>query len=267
VPFDPPGYDDDTMAYLGVFGFFESRRRAREFGQFPALEEFEKGYHGIEVGSMRRYFNQELYVALDWEKPLLDIGCGGTWWKDEYWPRLPKVYGVEVVPEVLLALRHAFPDVRKYHLIYSPTGLTELTSESLPQILSSSVIGYILPKQAECHLKECWRLLEPGGRLFLVRINACRYRGFLRAGLSEIDGRPGSFNYSYRKNDLFRLLARCCPGHSVEVYRRMGFLLPHVSAVAIQKLYSLSVRRVVDRAVNRVFPFLSIHHFVVLRKC
>lgn len=259
-----PGIDTVVRDYLALFALLEGINRASGRNLTASLEEFEKTYFGIEVGNLRRYFNRIFESELKPDSALLDFGCGGTWWKDTYWPKVKEVYGVEVNPEALRELKAKYADKRKYHLVFSATGLTEFPDGSFEQILSSSVIGYILPKQAEYHLKECWRLLRPGGKLILTRINAYRYPNLFAGPMFE--RQHGSFAYAYSKQKLFALISQSCPGHRVEKYRRIGFLLPCVSSRAIQRFFCYSFSELVDKFVNRLFPFLGIHHFVVLKK-
>lgn len=115
-------------------------------------------------------------------------------------------------------------------------------------------------------MRECWRLLKPKGKLFLARINAYRYTHFMKGSFQEISKRPGSFSVAYTKKQLRDLLHKYCPGHSVVHYRKTGFLLPLLSKRAMQKLYGFSAIATLDLVVNTLFPFLGIHHFVVLQK-
>jgi len=230
-----------------------------------SLEEFEKQYHGIEVGNIRRFLNKILFDSLDYSQPLVDYGCGGIWWKDDYWPRFPSVVGIEIVPQTLIELRGHFRDTNKYKLVFTPTGLTELPEQSFPQILSSSIVGFVLPKQAEVHLKECWRLLKPRGRLVLARINAYRFSDMLEGRLKERKN-PGSFSCVYTKKDLFSLIRHCCPGYTVIRYKKTGFLVPKVPKHVMQKFYGYRFASALDAFVNGVCPFLGIHHFIILSK-
>lgn len=118
--------ENNMATYLSVFTFLEAFNRAKEHEGRFSLEEFEQNYHGIEVGNIRRFLNKILFSALDYTQPLVDYGCGGLWWKDTYWPRFPSVVGIEISPEPLIELRRTFPDTKKYKLIFTPTGLTEL---------------------------------------------------------------------------------------------------------------------------------------------
>jgi len=141
--------------------------------------------------------------------------------------------------------------------------LSEFPDESFQQILSSSVIGYILPKQAEFHLSECWRLLKPNGRLICTRIKFAR--GLYKPERLE-ESSLGSFVYSYKRKGLLEIISKTCNNYRILKYCGIGFFPPRISAKFGQKLYSYKVIQNMDYLFLKLLPFWACHHFIVLEK-
>jgi ubiquinone/menaquinone biosynthesis C-methylase UbiE len=259
-----PAVDSHLLDYLSLLVYFEQYRRGLQTLSLPRkVEDFEKAYNGIEVGALRRYFNSVLEKESDFSLPLLDIGCGGAWWKEGYWTKFPKVHAVEVNPYALLQVRDEFNDKERYNLVFSTTGLTEYDDNSFSQILSSSVIGYITPIAAEVHLKECWRLLQKGGTLILTRINAYRIENILRGPMRESG--IGTYDYAYTTKKFLRLIKKTCCGCQITKYMKIGVRPPKLPLKFIQHLYTYDTIRSIDRYINRI-PLIGIHHFACVRK-
>jgi SAM-dependent methyltransferase len=254
------------LDFLTSIAYFELQRRSSEIHRLPELAAFEQTYFGPEVGQVRRHFNGILESWIDFAKPLLDVGFGSTWWKETYWTRLPHVYGTEIVPQPLLEAKKQFPDTNRYTFAFTPSGLTEFPSASMDQVLSSSIIGYILPPQADAHLRECWRLLKPGGRLILTRVKARNFKNIREGNSKYIDGTFSGFETAYTPESLLRLVKAHCPGCVVLEQRALGFRPPLIPWQAMQKLYSLRAFRRNERWLNSLLPLFRIQLMLVVQK-
>ncbi len=240
----------------------ERIRRANEhFGEMP-LEEFERMYFGIEVGNIRRYFEQRMmrWIPKDCGA-FIDYGCGGTWWK-QYWQIPKQVIGIEIDESNLLRLRKAFPDRLRYRLIHAPTGLTTLPDASADVILSSGVLGFILPSQAELHVAEIARMLKPGGRAVFSRVNAMNY-GTIRRLSKLTESAKGGFAYQYTRRELRSLMEKA--GFQVAAAERLGFYLPFQTR-SQQWAYRSKTVQELDRIFHRLVPGFAVHHLMVAQK-
>ena len=238
-----------------------NRRRNESFTGLP-LDEFERVYFGIEVGNIRRYFEERMIRYIPGNCGLfVDYGCGGIWWK-QYW-RLPaQVIGIEVDESNLARLRKEFPDQKRYRLIHAPTGVTMLGDEIADVVLSSSVVGFILPAQADLHVAEIARLLKPGGRAIFSRVNAMNYGTLLRRS-KLTEPAKGGFAYQYSRRELRRLAEKA--GLKVKSTERLGFYFPLQGRI-LQQAYGLQIVRRLDRWFNQIVPGFAVHHLMVAEK-
>lgn len=240
----------------------EEDRRKSEKDEKISLEEFEYRYFGAEVGAIRRTFNQITLSKMKLGGSLLDFGCGGSWWKEDYWPRFNSVTAVEVNKDALEDVRKSFGNVT---LAYTSNGLVDplaLETKGFDVVLSSSVVGYILPMQAQHHLRCCYDLLKPGGQLVLTRVRAYSLYDLLRAKRFSISG-SASFSYGYSVRELTEFLTRV-GFHNIE-YSAMGVRLP-LPMKANQFLYRLAPK-IMGSLLPKIFPFLKIQHcFTAIRK-
>jgi len=237
----------------------EETRRDEDRQKRPKdVAEFEKTYFGPEVGPIRRCFEAKMHRALGRGGALLDYGCGGVWWKDRYWNTADNVTGVEVDRGALEEIEAAFP---KASLLYTSTGIVE-TERRFDTVLSSSVVGYILPEQADHHLRSCFELLKPGGRLILTRVLAYGLIPLLRSH-RLVHVRGGSFVYHYTKHELIDALKSC--GFINIKYHHLGVRLPLISWATQQKLYALAPILMTE-VLPRILPFLRIQHMLTCEK-
>ncbi len=240
----------------------EALRRAVPTSGTKTLEEFESGYFGPEVGPVRRYLEAQMHRYISPVDEFLDMGCGGVWWKESYWPIPKRVTGVEINPFALLSLRDTYWDHRRYRLIYAPYGLTELPDQSFDLALSSSVLGYVLPSIAQLHIAELARLTRRGGYAVFSRVKAANiWTHGSGTRLREIS--PGVFDYAYSQRDLRREIMS--HGFVIEESRSVGLRLP-LPWRAIQTLYRQGWAGFMDAAANRLFPIFPLHHLIVARK-
>ncbi len=249
-------------AELDMFGCLveaEESRRDEDRQKRPTdLASFEKTYFGPEVGPIRRCFEAKMHRALGQGGDLLDYGCGGVWWKDQYWNAVDSVTGVEVDRGALEEIEAAFPDAT---LLYTSTGIVE-TDRRFDTVLSSSVVGYILPEQADIHLKSCFELLKPGGRLILTRVLAYGLIPLLRSH-RLVHVRGGSFVYHYTKRELADTVRAC--GFTNIKFQPLGVRLPFISWAAQQRLYALAPFLMME-IFPRLLPFLRIQHMLTCEK-
>lgn len=247
--------------WVKAFTAIEGARRASAQSE-ETLQQLETHYFGPEVGALRRFIEQRTLANIRPVSEFLDLGCGGPWWKDGYWSIPKKVTGVEVDWAALVKVREAFPDAARYRLIFAPYGLTELPDESFDLVLSSSVVGYLLPSIARLHISEASRLTRRGGLALFARVKAQNIWSLVeRQRLRETA--PGIFDCTYSTKELRRELEEA--GFAIEDCRSIGLRLP-LPWKTIQRLYRFSGMRMMDGLVNSASSLLAIHHMVVARK-
>lgn len=233
----------------------EEERRKGEKDENLSLADFESTYFGTEVGFIRRAFNEITTSKMRTEGTLLDFGCGGSWWKEDYWPKFSSVTAVEVNKRALEDLQKNFNNVVP---AYTSNGLIDpsaLKTKGFDVVLSSSVVGYILPIQAEHHLRCCFELLKPGGQLVLTRVRAYTFYDALRSKRLSITG-LASFSYGYTVRELITILKSI--GFENLDYTPLGIRLPLPMKIN-QALYRIAPR-LFGAWLPRLFPFLKIQH-------
>lgn len=240
----------------------EKQRRREESGHWPAtLLEFEKIYFGFEVGSVRRAINETVNKCFvnPAQKTLLDYGCGGSWWKDTYWPLFKKVLAVEIGEDVLLEIAANYPG-NNVELGLTRNGLIDI-DEQFDYVLSSSVVGYIHPTQAEYHIKSCYKQLKTDGKLILSRVKAFNLKNWLE-GTRLKTSSTFSFSYSYRKHELISLLEK--NGFRNIEYFEHGVWLPFGSR--LNQLIYRCYPWLMQTALPVFMPFLRFQHMFTAEK-
>ncbi len=222
------------------------------------LSQFEKTYFGPEVGHVRRVFNKKLMAHMKIGGRLLDFGCGGVWWKTDYWPEFSHVTACEVDNAALLEIAKEFSDVR---LWWTENGIIE-TSERFDVVLSSSVVGYILPEQARHHLSCAYQLLGDGGQLVMTRVLAYDLAAFVRSRrLVDIPG--PSFAYHYTRKELVTMLGDV--GFKNVRYIPLGVRLPGLNWRWTQRLYAFAPG-IMSNILPYILPFFKIQHMLIAEK-
>ena len=254
-------YTDEVFGYLEHLVAYEAERRLQEEKYRPAkLSDFEKQYFGKEVGFARRAFEARMkLILMRYSGTLLDYGCGGHWWKNAYYPLFQKVYCVEVNRSALLDIGRHF---RNVELLYTRNGLIRTKNIYVDVVLSSSVIGYILPFQADLHLKCCYEALKNGGFLILTRIESFNIKHFVRGERLKVTNGL-SFSYAYKKWELKAALKRT--GFTKVEYFPLGVWFPFIPHRYQQKLYRYFPRLMTD-ILPRFLPFAKAHHMFVAQK-
>lgn len=233
----------------------DRRNQSRTDGNLAA---FESTYHGPEVGAVRRAFNKTLYQHMDMRGHLLDFGCGGSWWKEDYWPRFGKVTACEVDRHALEELAAEYPEAE---LWWTRNGLID-SDARFDVVLSSRVLGYILPEQANHHIRCAHGLLKDGGQLVVTRVLAFDLAAFLRSRrLVDIPG--PSFAYHYTRRELESLLAET--GFRDIRYITLGARVPGLRWEWNQTLYR-HMPWVMTTLLPSVCPFMKIQHMLIARK-
>ena len=232
------------------------RNRQNEIG--TDLAEFEKSYFGPEVGYVRRTFNMKMMTHMKMGGHLLDFGCGGAWWKSDYWPKFEHVTACEIDRGALIDISQVFPDVQ---LWWTRNGIID-DGKKFDVVLSSSVVGYILPEQARRHLACAHNLLNDGGQLVMTRVLAFDLAAFVRSRrLVDIPG--PSFAYHYTRKELESMLREI--GFRDIRYVPLGIRIPGLGWRWIQQFY-----RFVPGLMSNVFPYLipffKIQHMLIAVK-
>jgi len=250
---------DDQLTVFECLVAAEEKRRANQRQDIVIdLSDFERNYYGPEVGFIRRSFNSILLAKLKLGGDILDYGSGGVWWKSDYWPLFNQVVAVEVDRSALDEIGKKYPEVVRW---YTRNGIVESTRR-FDVILSSSVLGYILPVQADHHISSCAELLKEGGQLVITRVLAFNIWAVLRSKrLVDVEGT--SFAYHYTKSELTGLLEK--HGFKNIHYIPLGIRAPILSWKMNQTLYRL-FPRLMGRWLPRLFPYLKIQHMAVAQK-
>jgi len=247
---------DPILDVFQVIVRYETIRRCQEGRRRKkSLAEFEREYHGVEVGYVRRAINRTVNEVFDDPegKSLLDYGCGGPWWKEAYWPRFRRVVAVDVNEEDLEQIAREYPG-SNVELGLTKNGLIDC-DERFDYVLSSSVVGYIHPRQADAHLRSCYRLLAPGGTLVLSRVRAHNLGSWVRG--SRFQAVPEfSFSYAYTKKELLGALMSI--GFRSVRYLEHGVWFPFSSKLN-QQLFRFGPR-MMQVWGPRVFPFFRFQH-------
>ncbi|MBF0478503.1 MAG: methyltransferase domain-containing protein [Candidatus Omnitrophica bacterium] len=256
------GHPEGTISYLLVMNYLEIVRRTTE-----VKTQSDKVFTGSDVGKMRQYFNGLFESEIDYSKALIDMGCGGPDWKDTYWTKLPKVIGLELNYLRLLEARKVFPDEKKVELVFSPTGMTDFPDNSIPQVLSSAIITSVTPNIAQLHLRECWRILEPKGKLIIARVQTKSLKNIIKGGtFTEFNGVYGAFNQVLSKKEFCSLVDKCCPNNKWVKFKKMGFRLPLIPAQIKHDMYDWKYFKYLDAFINAVIPHMAIHFLAVIEK-
>jgi len=237
----------------------EKIRRSEELEKYSDLASFEKEYFGIEVGHIRKAFDDFMISKMAKGGYLLDYGCGKSWYKERYWPFYDKVYALEIYESALLDIREKFKDVI---LLYSKNGLADL-EQKFDVVLSSSVVGFILPIQARYHIKACYELLKPGGQFVLTRVAAFNLRNFIKFEKLVTAHFGTSFGYYYTKQELYRELLRC--NFKNIKYYGLGVVLPKIDMRSVQRYYQKHARFMCE-VLPQILPFLKCHHMFTATK-
>lgn len=237
------------------------RRQNESTCRSQSLKEFEKNYFGFEVGPARRLINQTIESCFEnpKEKTLLDYGCGGSWWKDSYWPLFKKVLAVEICESVLEEIAANYNE-NNVELGITHNGLIN-SEERFDYVLSSSVVGYIHPVQAEYHLKSCHKQLKDDGRLILSRVKAYNLKNWIE-GTRLRSSSTFSFSYSYTKKELAMLLEKT--GFRNIRYYEHGIWLPFSSRFN-QFLFKHSPF-MMQKFLPPILPFLRFQHMFTAEK-
>ncbi len=242
-----------------LFAALAEAEAGRRAGQgTDSLEALERAYFGPEVGAIRRRFNRITRRHMRAAGDLLDFGCGGPWWKDELWRGFASVTAAEVDRRALADIGRAYPDATLWH---TRNGIIE-SERRFDVVLSSSVLGYILPAQAERHIACCHALLKDGGQLVLTRVLAHGLASFLRGRrLVAVEGT--SFAYHYTRAELVALLA----GHGFRGIRyvHLGVRFPGLPWRINQAIYG-AAPWIMSALLPRLLPFFRIQHMLLASK-
>ncbi len=231
----------------------ELRRHAEGEAILESLETLEQSYFGPEVGAVRRSFNALMMERMPRGGALLDYGCGGPWWKEDYWPRFDRVDAVEVNRGALQAIAEVYPQANLYH---TRNGLFDAPIQ-YDCVVSSSVVGYILPAQAKLHLRICHDVLKPGGTFIFTRVNAFSLIQAIHCQRFA-QATDYTFSYAYTSRQLHALLREI--GFRDIQYQPLGCTIPRVPWRLLQPLYRAFPRLMRDH-LPRLLPFLKYQHF------
>jgi hypothetical protein len=256
---DVSAIDPSLEPYACLVAAESKRRDSNRRNQIGGdLAQFEKTYFGPEVGHVRRVFNKKMMTYMKTGGRLLDFGCGGFWWKSDYWPQFSHVTACEVDNDALFEIAKYFPDVRLWR---TRNGVIE-SEEQFDVVLSSSVVGYILPEQARQHISCAYRLLGDGGQLVMTRVLAFDLVAFIRSRrLVDISG--PSFAYHYSRKELETLLKDA--GFKNIQYVPLGIRIPGLNWLWTQRLYKFSPK-LMSNVLPTILPFLKIQHMLIAEK-
>ncbi len=174
------------------------------------------------------------------------------------WQGFDTVTAAEIDRAALAAIGAEYPETTLWH---TKNGLIDAAAR-FDVVLSSSVLGYILPVQAERHIACCHQLLKDGGQLVLTRVLAFGLTSFLKSNrLVAVEG--SSFAYHYTRGELTALLTR--HGFHDIRYVHLGVRFPGLPWRINQMLYR-AVPWVMSALLPRVLPFLRVQHMLIARR-
>lgn len=146
--------------------------------------QFEKGSETIKFYT-NKYSTEDMFK----DKTVLDIGCGAAG-KSLYYASLgaKMVHGADVVERYReeskkLSIEKGLEDKFEFHLCDAKN--LEFENETFDTIIMNDSMEHVA--EPEEVVKECMRVLKPGGRLF---INFCPYHHPFGAHLSDVIGIP-----------------------------------------------------------------------------
>lgn len=136
---------------------------AKRNGRWQEQEFFAAGEREIET--VLAYL-RSLNLAIDWNRPALDFGCGAGRLTRALASRSSECWGVDISPTMIekaRALNHDQPRC-KFHL-NQQTDLRTFADWTFGFVYSSLVLQHIHPKFLRGYLTELVRVLRPGGVL------------------------------------------------------------------------------------------------------
>lgn len=133
------------------------RRVVRAASGIPALFDalrwiLEGGFRGHHSVFQRELFDANLVT--------LDIGCGTGQWTHRFAP--DRYLGLDITAEYLIAARRRHPG---HTFVLADGRCLPIQSHSIGRILVSGVLHHLDDDTATQVLRECVRVLEPGGML------------------------------------------------------------------------------------------------------
>jgi ubiquinone/menaquinone biosynthesis C-methylase UbiE len=155
----------------------------------------------------------EMFVGRDQRKlKVIDIGCGTGRFIDalkQVWPKLP-VLGIDMSEAYVKHARSYLQRWSRVHLSVGKAETLPVEDDSQDALISIFTFHELPPKVRRVVLRECARVLKPGGRLVLVDSLQCGDRPDYD-GLLELF--PQSYHepyyLSYLKEDFAALAAKC----------------------------------------------------------
>jgi ubiquinone/menaquinone biosynthesis C-methylase UbiE len=146
--------------------------------------QFEKG-----IETIKFYLKKETTDAMFKDKAILDIGCGAGG-KTVYYASLGarKIFGLEILGkyrEEAEKLAHDKGYADKFEFVCADAAKMDFEDGSFDTIIMNDAMEHVDKPQEV--LKECWRVLKPGGRLYL---NFPPYNHPFGAHLSDAIGMP-----------------------------------------------------------------------------
>lgn len=121
----------------------------------------------------QRYVHQTLSRAVEALRiagpaRVLDVGCGTGEFEHLAHQRFPeaRLVGVDVTPDMLAVARGKFPDAAWVTFLLAEAEALPFASEHFDAVVSCSMLHHV--QEPERLLRECARLLRPGGQLVIV---------------------------------------------------------------------------------------------------
>ncbi|ADC66505.1 Methyltransferase type 11 [Ferroglobus placidus DSM 10642] len=142
---------------------------------------------------------------------ILDVGCNDGRFTDYYYKtalremKKPFVVGLDIAlktPSVVVS--------QNIHFLKADARNLSLKDESFDLIISTEVIEHFI--EGEQFIRECYRVLKPGGILLLTTPNRSRFTALPRSLISKIKGKryvPGPTDEhlrEYTSNELINIL-------------------------------------------------------------
>ncbi len=149
-------------------------------------------------------------AALDWPRPILDLGCGDGHFAQAAFTQ-PLDVGLDPSPQAIAAAQ-----TRRMHrrLYVMDSGAMAFNAGSFASVLSNSVVEHI--PDLEATLRETYRVLKPGG-MFVFTTPSSHFADYLF--LADFFRRIGLGGLSKQYGNYFNRLSRHYRTDSPEVWQ------------------------------------------------
>jgi ubiquinone/menaquinone biosynthesis C-methylase UbiE len=171
----------------------------RHFGRLA--RRYDHQYHRYNQLTLSRALEA---LRLSGAERVLDVGCGTGELERIVHERYPhaRLVGLDVTPEMLAVAHEKFRGIPEIAVLLAPAETLPLTQGGFDVVVSCNMLHHV--RSVGGLLRECARVLRPGGRLVLV--DWCRDAWHCRLAHYWLRLMKRSYVKMYRANELAALL-------------------------------------------------------------